>query len=361
MSERTKIEWCDHTWSPWRGCTKVSAGCANCYAEKLSKRNPAVLGQWGKGKPRVLAKDWEKPVRWNRDFTEAIQLADRCFPYRDRSQDNAHRPKVFPSMCDWLDEEVPIEWLARFLQLIHDTPHIDWLLLTKRPENWYNRIYDALLHVEGITDANLAENDPETPTGEMLNQWLATVAGGAIPANVWVGTSVEDQPNADQRIPALLEIPAKVLFLSVEPMLGPVQLTSINQLYGDVIDCLRGYAFHDVIDHVKQPAKIDWVIVGGESGPGARPCDVDWIRDVVRQCAKAGVPCFVKQLGSKAIESDFQHTKECWNEHCALAGGPDDCAGEVVHDSLCLAHPKGGDPDEWPDDLRVRQFPEVVR
>lgn len=118
--KQTSIEWCDHTWSPWRGCTKVSPGCANCYAEKLSKRNPSVLGQWGKGKPRVLAKNWSEPVKWNEDSADGIEegiLLDK----------NIGKKRVFPSLCDWLDEEVPIEWLCRFLKLIYDTPDLDWL------------------------------------------------------------------------------------------------------------------------------------------------------------------------------------------------------------------------------------------
>lgn len=309
-----------------------------------------MLGKWGKGKPRVLAKDWEKPVRWNRDFAEAIQLADRCFPYRDRSQDAAHLPRVFPSMCDPFDEEVPIEWLARFLRLIHDTPHLDWLLLTKRPALFGRRL------------AEVEESCIEIGGKEMMH-WRHAWTHNTPPSNVWIGTSVEDQPNADRRIPELLKIPAKIRFLSVEPMLGPVDLKldhiEVEASFRHADDCKGFCDFACGGEEVK--GGIDWVIVGGESGPGARPCNVEWVLSVVDQCAKASVPCFVKQLGSKAVESDFQHTKECWNENCALAGGPGDCDGEVVQDSLCLSHPKGGDPEEWPDDLRVRQFPEVVR
>ena len=331
MSTTTKIEWCDHTWSPWRGCTKVSPGCANCYAERLSKRNPAVLGKWGNGKPRVLAKDWEKPVRWNRDFAEAIQLADQCFPYRDRSQDAAHRPRVFPSMCDWLDPEVDPQWLFDFLTLVlRKTPEVRWLLLTKRPELFMERLKAA---------RDRCTIDPLDVT-DLIDAWLA---GDRIPLNVGIGTSIEDQPRGDERIPELLKIPARFRFLSVEPMLGPVQMTFCCPLdhNGD----------GDCHNHPNGCPRIDWVIVGGESGPGARPCKVDWIRDVVRQCANASVPCFVKQLGAVVIEPNCM----CYGN---LDGGPN-C-------KLCgcrrfLAHPKGGDPAEWPDDLRVRQFPEVVR
>lgn len=350
MSKNTKIEWCDHSWSPWRGCTKVSAGCANCYAETLSKRNPAVLGQWGKGKPRVLAKNWGDPVRWNRDSELNIDASHDWMYDGPTVVRRVTRPTVFPSLCDWLDDEVPVEWLARFLNLIHDTPNLDWLLLTKRPENWYNRIFDALMHVEGITDPNLLEHDPETEVGAMLNEWLRMDSQFA-PSNVWIGTSVEDQPNAYRRIPELLKIPAKVRFLSVEPMLGPIEFER-NYPNGMYIDPLHGYQVgsgSSIEMHGAPCGKIDWVIVGGESGRGARPCGVDWIRDIVSQCAAAGVPCFVKQLGSNpTFAAPFFHAD--WDQHHISEGAW----------ISKMTHPKCGDPDEWPKDLRVCQFPEVV-
>lgn len=340
MSTTTKIEWCDHTWSPWRGCTKVSPGCANCYAERLSKRNPAVLGKWGKGKPRVLAKNWGDPVRWNREasrkscgycsFEEAegelIKQCCRC----------AVRPRVFPSLCDPFDDEVPIEFSARFLNIIHDTPNLDWLLLTKRPENWGHRTAYA-------TAYNLAAR---LPSGKWGKAWM----DGISPSNVLVGSSVEDQPDADRRIPDLLKIPAKFRFLSVEPMLGPVDLR-LDQIeveasfrHGD--DCKGFCDFACGGEEVK--GGIDWVIVGGESGRGARPCGVDWIRDIVSQCAAAGVACFVNQLGSNpTFAAPFFHAD--WDQHHISEGAW----------ISKMTHPKGGDPDEWPEDLRVRQFPEV--
>lgn len=350
VSENTKIEWADASWSPWRGCTKVSAGCANCYAETLSKRNPAVLGQWGKGKPRVLAKNWNDPVKWNR--IAGWGTCPCCKSTRDTSSTGNckrcgendrtfSRPRVFPSLCDWLDPEVPVEWLARFLKLIHDTPHLDWLLLTKRPENWYRRIYNTLLHVEGITDPNLTEDDPQTPVGSMLNDWLRMDDSNA-PRNVWIGTSVEDQANTDRRIPAMLKTPARVRFLSVEPMLGPVDLP---------LKCSRDHnGDGDCYWHPNGCPLIDWVIVGGESGPGARPCNAEWIRELIRQCADAKVACFVKQVGSNPVR-----------------GGNDEPFERIVHRAkydedhhkAVPYHPKGGDPAEWPEDIRVRQMPEV--
>lgn len=207
--KNTKIEWCDHSWSPWRGCTKVSAGCANCYAETLSKRNPKVLGEWGRGKPRVLAKNWGDPVKWNRRVDASLELAE---PMGMKLKPVT----VFPSLCDWLDEEVPVEWLARFLGLVYDTPNLNWLLLTKRPELWNDRLEAAALWAHGGPPQ-------EGYWGSCIEEWL----GGDPPLNVWVGASVEDQPNADRRIPELLKIPAVGRFLSLEPLLGPVELRGL--------------------------------------------------------------------------------------------------------------------------------------
>jgi protein gp37 len=312
MGENTNIEWCDHSWSPWRGCTKVSEGCAHCYAETLSKRNPAVLGEWGKGKPRVKAKNWNDPVKWDRDARLRSEL--------NLEGSRTGRPTVFPSLCDPFDEEVPIEWLADFLQLIHDTPHLDWLLLTKRPELWATRLRQVIALPDGA-DRTLAI------------AWF----NGTPPANVWLGTSVENQKWADQRIPELLKIPAKVRFLSVEPLLGP-----INTAWFIGRD---GWTDGLGVDHVH------WVIVGGESGPGARPCNVEWVRAIVRQCRAAGVPCFVKQLGA-FVTSDNVNMDD-WPDDTVLAGhGEGFAAARAI-----LNHPKGGDPAEWPDGLLVREFP----
>lgn len=343
MSENTKIEWASNSWSPWRGCTKVSAGCAHCYAETLSKRNPAVLGQWGKGKPRVLAKNWIDPVKWNR--IAGWGTCACCKSTRDASSTgNCKRcgefdrtftsPRVFPSLCDWLDDEVPIEWLARFLKLIHDTPNLDWLLLTKRPNNFKHRVTGA------------AASGYQPQISAWLNQWAFNVD---VPANIWIGTSVEDQNN-DWRIDELLKIPARLRFLSVEPMLGPVIIErhlgveKCGECNGsgmismdDQCDACDGTGKYQGEDACRG---IDWVIFGGESGPGARPCNAEWIRELIRQCASAKVPCFVKQLG-------------------AVAYGAKDGAYNDYEWAGLIKHPKGGDPSEWPEDLRVRQFPEV--
>jgi protein gp37 len=319
MSDNTTIEWATHTWNPWEGCTKVSPGCTNCYAEARNRRF-SKGANWGKGKPRrrTSAATWRKPVIWNRDAEK--QKRNDIGPFREM------RPRVFPSLCDWLDDEVLIEWLDDFLRLIHDTPNLDWLLLTKRPENWLSRLRRVYAREEMMGGDGMA-------WAIALNHWLH----GKPPANVWIGTSVEDQLRADERIPELLKIPAVVRFLSVEPLLGPVELPFL------------GIAPKDLTNGSFLPISylIDWVIIGGESGPGARPCNIEWIRDIVRQCKAASVPCFVKQLGSRVDIEDCEAPIPFRN----TVSGKD---GRWYVD---LKHPKGGDPAEWPEDLRVRQFP----
>lgn len=321
MSEKTKIQWTDHTFNPWRGCTKISEGCAHCYAETLSKRNPATLGVWGKHGHRAIAAEsyWRDPVKWNRLAAGRAQY----WVIDGKTEQLSRNPLVFcASLADVFegDEEMPAASVQpvraaqrRLFRLIHDTPNLDWLLLTKRPENILPHLAGALME--------LAKGD-NAPVSNWLAAWLEEEP----PNNVWLGTSVENQAAAEERIPNLLLTPAKVRFLSVEPLLGPVDLD--KYILPDVSEVQDIYA-----GHVPRNTTIDWVIIGGESGPGARHCNVDWIRDLVRQCKAAGVPCFVKQLGA------------------------DPTYGNDTPIPERLSDRKGGDMAEWPEDLRVREFP----
>ena len=189
MGANSKIEWTTHTFNPWRGCQKVSAGCANSYAEAFSRRNPAVLGQWGPDGVRVIAKDsyWQQPLKWDRQAAAA----------------GGPRPRVFCASLADVFERRPelVEPRGRLFRLIDATPHLDWLILTKRPEN-----------IVGMMPAYFPNYLAEA--GAMNQE--------AVRENVWLGTSVEDQAAADERIPELLKMPARVVFLSCEPLLGPV-------------------------------------------------------------------------------------------------------------------------------------------
>lgn len=244
MGADSKIEWTHHTFNPWWGCLKVSPGCQHCYAETLSNRYGHNI--WGPAKTterRLFGdKHWTEPLKWNK----AAQAA-------------GERARVFcASMADVFEEHPAlIEERFKLWHLIDNTPALDWLLLTKRPEN-----------VMGYLPA----------------QWTRR----EMPANVWIGTSVENQEEADRRIPHLMRVPAKVRFLSCEPLLGPVDLGRIP-VEGGAVDALRG----------ARPAygSIGWVICGGESGPKARPMHPVWVRSLRDQCQAAGVPFFMKQWG----------------------------------------------------------------
>lgn len=308
MAETTGIEWADSTWDPWRGCTKVSRGCANCYAERLGNRNPEVFGGWGPGAKRVESKSWHHPVYWNA-----------------KAKDKGTKPWVFPSKCDWLDEEVGSELRFRFLDLIRRTPHLRWLLLTKRPKMWQTLIEKCL----PVAALSCHGSDAAT-------RWLQDWLDGIAPGNVWIGTSVEDQESMDRRGPLLCGIPAAMRFLSMEPLLEDVDM---------------GPAFWNFKTPIGVLSGVDWVIVGGESGPKARPCEVGWIRSVVVQCKFSNVPCFVKQLGSLSLARKCE-PMEFEGVRMSKFYPANERLEQRIHD-----HSKGGNPAEWPEYLRVREFP----
>lgn len=269
MAADTKIEWADHTFNPWEGCQKVGPGCDHCYAET---RNARFAGgqaiNWGPGAPRrrTSAKNWYMPFQWN-DQAKAFMAQ------------HGRRQRVFcASLADVFDNEVPPEWRHDLFNLISATPHLDWLLLTKRPQNIVRMVQDH-----------------------------GCVAGNGtryLPGNVWLGATAEDQHRADINVPAL--IMAKKLtgaaktFLSVEPLLGPVELGLQCENWSDdiVMDPETGaYECCKACDYTGVGNDIDWVIVSGESGPGARPMHPDWARSLRDQCQAAGVPFLFKQWG----------------------------------------------------------------
>lgn len=324
MGKDSHIEWTDHTFNPWEGCTKVSPGCAHCYAEARNARfGGGTSPNWGKGAPRrrTSVHNWNEPRRWQQAFFEDLSTWGK-------GPVQPSRPRVFcASLADWLDDEVSIEWFADLLMLICSTPLLDWQLLTKRPQNWHDRAANALIHLKRCPlPESLDFGQAETA------RWLEAWTGGEPPANVWLGTSVENQQCADERIPALLDIPARVRFLSCEPLLGPV----------DLAQACGGAAVS---------ARLDWVIVGGESGKGAREFCLEYAADLVAQCATAKVAVFVKQLGAFPITTNAN-----------LYDWPDDTTLEQHGASFAGArvitqHKKGGDSAEWPEQLQVRQFP----
>lgn len=281
MAENSKIQWTTHTINFWWGCMKVSPGCEHCYAETFSKRVGRNI--WGPAKTteRWRTKGpWRDILKWDKDAKAA-----------------GVRRRVFcQSMSDFFEDHPQLDpWRFEACAILESLEWLDVQLLTKRPENVRHMV-----------------------PARWLRNW---------PANIWIGTSVEDQANADKRIPELLKVPARIRFLSCEPLLGPIDL-------GRSIPC--GY-YCDGNFHVDHPfwswgiaSPIHWVIAGGESGPHARPFRVEWGVSLMEQCDAAGVPFFWKQMGDHVID---RH-------------------GERIR----LAH-KGGDWSEWPEELRVREWP----
>lgn len=333
MSEKSKIAWCDSTVNFWSGCTKVSPGCANCYAEARDARmlQEKVI-HWGKGAPRLKSKSAVKQALamnrkpwicdecgWADSFefvapkgTEPCSFCEQCNDNR-----NFHRRRIFSlSLGDWLDEEVPIEWLAEMLDTIRRCSDVTWILCTKRPASFNKRL-------RGVRDAEKLETSPDSYNAS-LRGWLTAWHEGNAPRNVILLTSVENQAMADKRIPELLKIPAACRGLSIEPLLEHVVLPEVEMEYG--------------LDRMwPKKERIKWLIIGGESGANARPCNVEWIRSIVQQGKAAGVATFVKQLGKNVIS-----TKE-------------ECCPHKVY----LIDKKGGDISEWPEDLRVQEWPAI--
>ncbi len=276
MGADSKIEWTHHSFNPWRGCTKVSQGCKHCYAETLSGRNPATLGVWGPKGSRPIAAEayWRQPLKWDREAKEA---GERRRVFCASLADVFEGPETMP---EGAREAVALARCRLFRHVIPETPNLDWLILTKRPEN--------------INPMLFGSTDDQYPVIEQM------------PPNVWFGTSVEDQATADQRIPELLKVNASVRFLSCEPLLGPVKLWEHDEWNG----CLEGVGI--VREGIRYPSSpngpeewdenifpgIDWVIVGGESGADARPMHWKWAESLRDQCRAADVPYFFKQWGA---------------------------------------------------------------
>lgn len=295
MAENSKIEWTDHTFNPWWGCAKVPGdpACHHCYAETLAKRYGFPI--WGQSKPRRFLSDrhWNEPRKWN---AKAAHMSER--------------PRVFcASMADVFESRDDLDPVReRLWVLIDETPNLDWLLLTKRPEN----------------------------IGRMLRTQQRR--------NVWLGTTAVTQGHYDARVPLLMDNGAAVHFVSVEPQMEEIVL-------------------HGGCDLP------DWIICGGESGPKARPFDVQWARSLRDQCKYLCVHLFLKQLGAVV------HTRndDLWG--CTGLNEPEAWPDSITPDDVIenpngfreeyqgapvrvkLKDRAGGDWNEWPEDLRIREVP----
>lgn len=373
----TTIEWAQNpdgsrgkTWNPVIGCRRVSSGCLNCYAERFVHRGlvPAHRGL------TVLRAG--RPT-WNGKFNEAPDRFDE--PIRRR------KPTTWfvNSLSDLFFEGFPFELVAALFGVMAATPQHRYIVLTKRPERardffkWYEgtsfagasplgAIYQAIEMLEGRGRA------PGASAASMRRAALhvASLRAAArdlfeawpLP-NVDLLVSVENQETADERIPVLLQLPAAVRGVSYEPALGPVDFGMVSDHRGHEHEDRHGYPHpaicvtcssedREVEFVTAEGPRLDWIIVGGESGPGARPFDLAWARSTIAQCRAAGVPLFVKQLGAAPIAvprdaGGYART--------TITGEPWPTVPVRLRDR------KGGDPSEWPEDLRVQEQPMVRR
>ena len=311
MGDRSKIEWTEASWNPIAGCSVLSPGCTNCYAMRQAGgrlrstakfaglTRPTKVGPVWTGVMRFWEKALEQPLRWK----------------------DPHRIFV-NSMSDLFHESVPTEWIDRIFAIMALCPQHQFQVLTKRAEQMRDYISGMKsLFAGGIPErlADIALTIPSAPPN-IIDRW-------PLP-NLHLGVSVEDQQRADERIPVLLDTPAAVRWISAEPLLGPVDLMTITVK-------ARGmtHIFPSLTTTGFGNPPLDWVVIGGESGPHARPFSMEWARSIITQCREAQTPVFMKQVGR-------------W-------------AGEVkdgVWHNRLYAH-KGGAMDEWPADLRVREYP----
>ena len=256
MGKDTRISWAHHTQNFWIGCTKVSPGCANCYAEAQQDHLYHRV-KWGKGNPRSLTKTWKEPLKWDREV-----------------QEKGIRCRVFTnSLSDFFDEEVSEDWRFNAMDVIKKTPNLDWLILTKRIQK--------------------------------AHDFLANVIGWPWP-NVWVGASIENQEAVDYRLPILGRIPAAVHFISAEPLLEAIDIRAhlIKATHYSPNTGPEG----EVWNH-----PLDWVICGGESGEGFRNMRASWAQNLFDQCQAEKVAFFMKQDSSLYNESKGKIPDGLWN------------------------------------------------
>ena len=397
MSGKTGIAWTETTWNPVVGCTKVSEGCRNCYAMRMAQRVASAadgretyaLTERQEAYRSVVKRDeGGLPLpQWNNTVICIESALSEPLRWREP------RMCFVNSMSDLFHPEVPVEFIDRVFAVMALTPHITYQVLTKRPE----RAADYLL---GIRDDDVSGADGTA--GPCGMQRLGDAAGmmldgdwiwnegkrhrGAIERfiyaaydapyemededegvyypqgvpwplpNLWLGTSIEDQPTADARMPHLLRCPAAVRFVSAEPLLGGLNFGEIylGAEHYQPLKGLRQNVFSDP-SLVRHP-RVHWVIAGGESGPGARPCDVAWLRSLRDQCREVGVPFFCKQVGA-CVEMTFDE----WND-LTDGGASGSERFTLLFDGCDRGYWKpndraGADPAEWPEDLRVREWP----
>ena len=305
----TSIEWTDKSYNPIVGCTRKSEGCRNCWSERFLARFGKIKGHKMEGISRFT----EDGPRWSGEVRFVEEALNEPLKWRKPS-------KIFVcSTSDLFHENVKDEWIDNIFTVMAVARQHTFQVLTKRPERMLE--YLSVKRLETIYGLWHAYSG-------------APAEADAWPLpNVWLGVSVEDQKTADERIPLLLKTPAAVRWISAEPLLGPITPRGLVKGWCPTHDFESGFCHGPCPDD----RRLDWVVVGGESGPGSRAMDVRWARDIVRQCKAEGTAVFVKQLGAKPFQSP-------------------DHGGRTGY-FLSLKDRKGGDMAEWPEDLCVREYP----
>lgn len=373
MTAKTSIEWTDATWNPTRGCSRVSEGCRNCYAERIAGRFSGK-GERFEGFARLVSKDPNNDpyhggtgaarqgfrARWTGRVDLIMSKLDEPLRWRKPQ-------RVFVnSMSDLFHEALQEEAIAAVFGVMAAAQHHTFQILTKRPERmrrWFQWL--DMFREPKWEDCMGASRcwAYALQHGMADSCWPGGRRAWPLP-NVWLGVSVEDQATADERVPVLLTTPAAKRFVSYEPALGPVDFRP--WLHGHEVAGTPFDGAPHVGGCVAYTPPLDWVIVGGESGPGARPFDVAWARTTVRQCRAARVPVFVKQLGANVHDRNdagFDGIEPMsWPDDNYLDRIEEDVHGyredhQGAEIRIFLRDRKGVEPTEWPEDLRVREFP----
>ncbi len=366
----TAIEWTQRpgtkgvTWNPGAGCFPKSEGCAKCYAMRLAAR----LERMGQAKYRGLTRPTHGTRRlgvWTGEVYAGTDELELPLKWK------APRTVFVNSMSDLFYERFSFEWIAAVFGVMAACPRHTFIVLTKWPERalefyrWLEERCEHPNHHDYTVQQLAWELLDESGRKRLLHPIKGTIKSWPWPLpNVWLVASCENQARADERIPLLRQCPAAVRGVSLEPLLGPIDLSRwVFSREEAISNAMRGSA---ALNREQADASIghplDWVIVGGESGHDARPCDVGWVRSIVAQCREAGVAVFVKQLGANPSYGDREESP------CPSRGDATHCVHWWDGDACCacgdgamkLRDRKGGDISEWPGDLRVRQWPRAA-
>jgi protein gp37 len=352
MASNSNIEWTDATWNPIRGCSRVSEGCRNCYAEAVAYRFSGSgqpyeglvrIGSDGKrrrewnGEVRFAEKHLLDPLKWKEPKRIFVNSMSDLF-HENVTDDMRDQIFAVMALCPQHTFQVLTKRPDRVLTYFNRPDRGNWSKVLTNPAAWY--VWCEATKIQAVSKRPIPSRFGWTTFDD-----IDTVTPWPLP-NVHLGVSCENQAAADERIPLLLQTPAAVRFISAEPLLGPINLHPWICRNGDISRPEQKYS------RICDPSgNLDWVIVGGESGPGARWCDVAWIRGIVDQCKSAEVPVFCKQLGAHPVE---YVDKVDVTDHSEF--GPE-VIGYAEPVPLNLRDKKGGDMDEWPHDIRVREFP----